>query len=120
MSKEANIINNLICFNINFSKFAGVDLSYQAPSYIIEKFNKWIAGEVTRKYWEMIPMYRKFDIKKTDLNSIVSEFDNRLILDYMGYQKIWGSSSVERNSKAINRVIRDLKISNIVCKKIML
>ena len=97
MSKEANIINNLFCFNINFSKHSGMtDLTHQSPDYILEKFNKWIVGEEPRKYWEMISKFRTFEMKQVDLDEVVRELDDASIFGYMEYQRVWGKFNFEK------------------------
>lgn len=97
MSKENNIVQNLLCFSINFSKYSGMsDLTYQSPDYILEKFNKWIVGEEPRKYWEMIPKFRSFEMKDVDLDEVVRGLDDSRIFAYMEYQRIWGRSGFEK------------------------
>lgn len=94
MTSEEAILHNLICFNLNFSKHAGMnDIAYQAPSYILEKFNKWIVGEEPRKYWEFIPKYKKFEFKEVDLAEVIATLDDNNVFTFMEYKRIWGSEA---------------------------
>ena len=94
MTSEEAILHNLVCFNLNFSKHAGInDIAYQSPSYILEKFNKWIAGEEPRKYWEFTPKYRTFEFKQVDLAEVIASLDDNNVFTFMEYKRIWGSDA---------------------------
>lgn len=91
MTPDETKIHNLLCFTMNFSKYAGMnDLVYQSPGYILEKFDSWIVGEVPRKYWEFTRKYRDFDFKEIDLVDEVAQLNDKQIFVYMEYQRIWG------------------------------